>query len=65
MAANIGKRYKKSEEFLYAVDPMNYAYREISNISRTQSANINVSHLVLQLFLPNLLKPGVKLRMKM
>ena len=40
-------------------------YRQFSNIRRTQSQNINVSRLVLQLFLPNPLKPGVKLRMKM
>ena len=36
-----------------------------SNISRTQSKNINVSRLVLQLSLSNALKPGVKLRMRM
>ena len=40
-------------------------YRQFSNIRRTQSQNINVSRLVLQLSLPNPLKPGVKLRMKM
>ena len=40
-------------------------YRQFSNIKRTQSPNINVSRLVLQLSLPNPLKPRVKLRMKM
>ena len=40
-------------------------YRQISNTSRTHSLNINVSRLVLQSYLPNLLNPGVKLRMKM
>ena len=40
-------------------------YRQFSNIRRTQSQNINVSRLVLLLYLPNPLKPGVKLRMKM
>ena len=40
-------------------------YRQFSNIRRTQSQNIIVSHLVLQLSLPNPLKPCVKLRMKM
>ena len=40
-------------------------YRQFSNISRTQSQNINVSRLVLQLSSPIPLKPGVKLRMKM
>ena len=44
---------------------MNENYRQFSNISRTQSPNINVSRLVLQLSLPNPLKPRVKLRMKM
>ena len=45
--------------------PFNYKYRQFSNIRRTQSQNINVSRLVLSLSLPNPLKPGVKLRMKM
>ena len=40
-------------------------YRKTSCISRTKSQNLNVSHLLLQWSLPNLLKPGVKLRMKM
>ena len=35
-------------------------YRKISNIRRTEFQNLNASHLVLQLSLPNLLKPGVK-----
>ena len=41
------------------------AYSRISNITRTKSQNLNVSRLVLQLSLCNLLKPGVKSRMKM
>ena len=40
---------------------MGHHYRQVSNISRTQSQNIPVSRLVLQLSLPNPLKPGVKL----
>ena len=40
-------------------------YRKISNIRRTKYPNLNVSHLALQLSLPNPMKPGVKLRMKM
>ena len=40
-------------------------YRKISNIRRTKSQNLNDSHLVLQLSLPNPIKPGVKSRMKM
>ena len=43
----------------------NIDYRQFSNIRCTQSQNINVSRLVLQLSSPNPLKPGVKLRMKM
>ena len=40
-------------------------YHQISNISCTKSKNLNVSHFMLQLSLPNPLKPGVKSRMKM
>ena len=40
-------------------------YRQISNIRRTKPHNLNDSRLVLQLTLPNPLKPGVKSRMKM
>ena len=40
-------------------------YRKISNIRRTNSQNLYDSRLVLRLSLPNSLKPGVKLRMKM
>ena len=36
-----------------------------SNLSNTESQNFNVSPLVLQLPLPNPLKPGVKSRMNM
>ena len=39
-------------------------YRQVSNIRHTKSQNLNVSCLVLQLSLRNLLKPGVKSRMK-
>ena len=38
----------------------NYEYHQTSNISHTKSQNLNVSHLVLKLSLPNPLKPGVK-----
>ena len=40
-------------------------YRKVSNIRCTKSQNLNDSRLVLQLALPNPLKPGVKSRMKM
>ena len=42
-----------------------YTYCQISYIRRTQLQKLNVSHLVLQLSLPDLLKPCVKLRMEM
>ena len=42
-----------------------YKYSQIVNIRRTNSQNLNASRLVLQLSLPNLLKPCIKLRMKM
>ena len=41
------------------------ANRQFSNISGTQSPNINISRLILQLPLSNPLKPVAKLRMKM
>ena len=40
-------------------------HHKISNIRCTISLNLNVPHLVLQLSLPNPMKPGVKSRMKM
>ena len=40
-------------------------YRKISNIRRTKFHNSNVSHFGLPLSLRNILKPGVKWRMKM
>ena len=45
--------------------PRHDLYRKVSNIRRTKSPNLNVSRLALLLSLPNPLKPGVKLRMKM
>ena len=44
---------------------MNDTYHQTANIRCTKSQNLNVSHLVLQLSLPNPLKAGVKSRMKM
>ena len=41
------------------------SYRKISNTRHTKSPNLNVSRLVLQLSLPNPMKPVVKSRMKM
>ena len=45
--------------------PVLYSYRKISNIRRTESPNLNVSRLVLQLSLPDPVKPCVQSRMKM
>ena len=42
-----------------------WVYRKVSNIRRTKSQNLSVSHLGLQLFLSNRLKPSVQWRMKM
>ena len=39
--------------------------RKIYNIRRTRSPNLNVTRLVLQLSLPNQLKPGFKSMKKM
>ena len=41
------------------------AYRKTSSIRRTKSQNVNVYCFLLQWCLPNPLRPGVKLRMKM
>ena len=52
---------------LYWISPQQIIpdYRQISNIRCTKSPNLNVSCLVLQMSLPNTLKPDVKLRMQM
>ena len=54
-----------SHSFEISWDLVIRTYRKTSSISRTKPQNLNVSHLVLQLSLPNSLKPNVKLRMKM
>ena len=46
------------------INPL-FNYRKISNIRRTKSQNLNDSRHGLQLYLRNILKPGVKSRMKM
>ena len=40
-------------------------YRQISNTSGTKSKNLKVSRFIMQLSLPNALKPGVGSKMKM
>ena len=49
----------------HLIGPCEKYYRKISNVSRTKSHNFNDSPVILQLFLPNPLKPGTKSRMKM
>ena len=48
----------------YTLSHQNWLYRQVSNIRSNKSQNLNVSHLVLQLLLRNLLKPAVKSKMK-
>ena len=40
------------------------AYPKASGMWHTKSQNLNVSRLVLQLYIPNPLKPGTKSRIK-
>ena len=61
---HIGAR-TKCQTFFSCLSALFVYYRKISNIRRTKSLNLNVSRLVLQLSLPNPMKPGVKSRMKM
>ena len=42
-----------------------FYYRKVSNIRRTKYQNLNDSRLILQLSVPNPLKPSVKSIMKM
>ena len=67
-----GQRFQSSHTespndagYLKNANPSMTGYRQFSNIRRTQSQNINVSRLVLQLSFPNPLKLDVNLRMKM
>ena len=46
-------------------DKQKLKYCKVSNISRNKSQSSNASRLILYLYLPNPLKPGVKLKMKM
>ena len=60
------KQYRMVYEIILfsgLLSPM--TFRQISNIRRMKSINLNVSRLVLQLSLTNLLKPGVKPILKM
>ena len=70
MLTNDGEAQHETAPFaepitIVVVDASVSTYREVSNIRRTKSQNLNASRLVLKLSLPNPLKPGVKLRMKM
>ena len=51
--------FKLTNDIILSQCPMRYIYRQFSNIRRTKYQNLNVSRLVLQLSLRNLLKPDV------
>ena len=53
------KHCEKLEEFYHLT------YRQTSNIMRTKSQILNVSRLVLHLYLSSQLKPGVKSRIEL
>ena len=65
VTAKADKKRKLEEEAMHRVSFLLKIYRKISNIRHTTSQNINVSRLGLQLSLCNIMKPGVKWRMKM
>ena len=46
--------------YMYMATDYTLHYRKTSSIRSTKSKNFNVSRLVLQLFLSNPLKPGIK-----
>ena len=50
---------------LNEIKALGHNYRGIPNTSRTKSQNLNVFHLIVQLTLCSVLKPGDKSRMKM
>ena len=54
-----------SKKRLYESRPLNNGYRQVSNTRGSEPQNLIVSRLGLQLSLRNILKPGVKPRMKM
>ena len=58
---NSGHNYWGLLEILTVI----WMYRKVSNIRCTKCQNLNDSRLVLQLFVPNPLKPSVKSIMKM
>ena len=58
------KLFSKIKRY-FSTRPCSYAYRQISNVRRTNFQNLNVSRLVLNFSLPNPLEPGVKSKMKM
>ena len=51
-------------DYLYTTFQQHCIYRQISNIRRTKFQNLHDSRLVLQLPLPNPLKPGGRLNKK-
>ena len=55
--------FQHHEEIPVIIGP--HEYRKISNIRRTKSQSLNISHLGLQSSLRNIFEPSVKWRMKM
>ena len=64
-SSDIWPRVTLMERSRYGKIHMIQVYCQTSNIRRTKSQNWNDSHLVLELSLPNPLKPCVKSRLKM
>ena len=65
VTAKADKKRKLEEEAMHRVRLLLNSYRKIFNIRHTKSHKLNVPRLGLQLSLRNILKPGVKWRMKM
>ena len=63
--SHAGFLYLQTSTLVERFDINKCVYRQIFNIRRTKSQNLDASRLVLQFPLCNILKPDVKSRMKM
>ena len=61
----ITKHYHRQEKYSLSEGHLWFYYRQTSSISRTKSINLHVYRLVLQMSLPNPLKPDVKSKREM
>ena len=50
---------------IYCANTARIDYHQIANTRRTKPKNLNISRFALQLYLPDLLNPGVGPKMKM